>query len=152
MIKMRIAKNPTWRRIMTWERLFFNFQYLSELYNMLVCFLQRSILMIMHKVSLEISNSEISHNLKGWSLSTFERIGVFLFQVRARVFCRTGWVRQISGKFVFKWEASAAQGMKKWKWMFQSKHCALKIVVEDELSSFSPRILEEVKRCKDAGW
>ena len=78
------------------------FNILGELYNMPVCFLHRSILMIMHKVSLEISNSEISHNLKGWSLSTFERIGVFLFQVRARVFCRTGWVRQISGNFVPK--------------------------------------------------
>ena len=48
------------------------FNILGELYNMPVCFLHRSILMIMHKVSLEISNSETSHNLKGWSLSTFD--------------------------------------------------------------------------------
>ena len=33
--------------------------------------------------------------------------------------------------------------------MFQSKLCALKIVVEDELSSFSPRILEEDAKMRD---
>ena len=39
---------------------------------MLICFLHRSILMIMHKVSLEISNSETSHNLKGWPFYTWK--------------------------------------------------------------------------------
>ena len=49
---------------------FFNIS--SELYSMLICFLHRSILMIMHKVSLEISNSETSHNLKGWPFYTWK--------------------------------------------------------------------------------